>query len=119
VAKLIVWAEDRPTAIRKMAAALRDTVLLGVTNNGQFLQDVLVDGDFRTGQVYTTWVEDRFHEWQPPNCALPPEVLIAAALTQFQAAAADESGGGEKKEVRKDPFTPWGTGSGFRVANQG
>ncbi len=67
IAKMIVWAEDRPAAIRRMQAALRETVLLGLTNNGQFLQDVLATPDFQAGDVYTTWVEEHFGDWQPPQ----------------------------------------------------
>jgi acetyl/propionyl-CoA carboxylase alpha subunit len=80
IAKVIVWAEDRPAAIRRMQAALRETVLLGLTNNNAFLQDVLADADFQRGNMYTTWVEEHFGDWQPPHCELPLEVLAAAAL---------------------------------------
>ena len=118
VAKLITWGEDRPTAIRKMAAALRETVLLGLTHNGSFLQDVLDDSDFRSGDIYTTWVEDHFKNWQPPNCVLPPEVLIAAALTFSQAnqQVTEEQSGKDYFAMRKDPFNPWEANTGFRIA---
>ena len=112
IAKLIVWAEDRPAAIRRMQAALRQTVLLGLTHNGQFLQDVLATPDFQAGEIYTTWVEDRFGDWQPPQCALPPEVLAAAALTQFQAAAPL---GAPDRANGRDPYSPWRAATGFRL----
>ena len=73
IAKLIVWAEDRPAAIRKMQAALRETVLLGVTHNGQFLQDVLASAPFQAGEIYTTWVEEHFGDWQPPSARCRPK----------------------------------------------
>jgi 3-methylcrotonyl-CoA carboxylase alpha subunit len=121
VAKISVWAEDRAQAVRRMAAALRETVLLGLTHNGQFLQDVLATAEFQAGNVYTTWVEDRFGDWQPPQCALPPEVLIAAALTGPAAVLANGKGaaipitgaGG------RDPYSPWQTTSGFRLGEKG
>ena len=121
VAKLTVWAEDRPAAIAKMLAALRATVLLGLTNNGRFLQDVLDDADFRAGVAYTTWVEEHFKGWQPPNCTVPAEILIAAALTQFRAGqtsslppAGPQSSG---LTPGSDPYSPWLLGNSFRVAN--
>ena len=114
IAKLIVWAEDRPAAIQKMEAALRETILLGVTQNIQFLQDVLADPYFRSGDIYTTWVEDHFGDWQPPKCALPPEVLAAAALIQFQDPAADSQGA----PAGSDPYNPWRVSSGFRMGEK-
>lgn len=112
VAKLIVWAEDRPAAVRRMEAALRDTVLLGLTHNGQFLQDVLATDDFRDGRVYTTWVEETFGDWQPPQCELPPEVLAAAALTHFQIAGVSANGA---PLAGCDPYSPWRAANGFRI----
>jgi acetyl-CoA carboxylase biotin carboxylase subunit len=108
IAKITAFAADRPAALQKLAAALRETVLLGVTNNNQFLQDVLAAGDFQHGQVHTTWVEEHFGDWQPRQCPIPPEVLAAAALVegepQEQAAAAGV-----------DPYSPWAARSGYRV----
>jgi acetyl/propionyl-CoA carboxylase alpha subunit len=112
VAKVITWAEDRPTAVRKMIAALRETVLLGLTNNNAFLQDVLSDPAFQQGQVHTTWVEDHFGDWQPPSCDLPPEVLVAAAVGQ---AGASKITGANGPAAGKDSFSPWQSADGFRV----
>ena len=112
VAKLVVWAADRPAAIRKMSAALRQTVLLGLTNNNFFLQDVLASSDFQAGSISTTWVEETFADWQPPQCALPPEVLVAAALAQSRPGAAAPV---ETARAGNDPYSPWRAPSGFRL----
>jgi acetyl-CoA carboxylase biotin carboxylase subunit len=114
IAKIIAFAEDRQGAIHKLQAALRETVLLGVTTNWQFLQDVLAHPDFRTGQVYTTWVEENFEDWQPPKCPLPPEVLAAAALTQFQSPAV-QLPAGSPDGSGFDAFSPWRVANGFRI----
>jgi acetyl-CoA carboxylase biotin carboxylase subunit len=111
IAKVIVWAEDRPAAIRRMQGALRETVLLGLTNNNAFLQDVLAAADFQDGNVYTTWVEEHFGDWQPPQCDLPLEVLAAAALTRTKIGGQD----GRRNVPGKDPFSPWRSGDGFRL----
>jgi acetyl-CoA carboxylase biotin carboxylase subunit len=101
VAKLITWAEDRPSALRRMQSALRETILLGLTNNNQFLQDVLADPDFQAAEIYTTWVEEHFGDWQPPQCDLPPEVLVAAALAKRPPA------GQKTGSPTRDPYSPW------------
>jgi acetyl/propionyl-CoA carboxylase alpha subunit len=72
IAKVIVWGEDRPAAIRRMLAALRETVLLGLTNNNAFLQDVLADEDFQRGRGDTTWVERAL--WRLAAAALRPAI---------------------------------------------
>jgi acetyl-CoA carboxylase biotin carboxylase subunit len=108
IAKLITYGEDRRAAIFKMETALRHTVLLGVSNNIHFLQDVLAHADFQGGKVHTTWVETTFAAWQAPQCDLPADVLVAAALSQWQA--------GEKTAPtpENDPYSPWRLGNSFR-----
>ncbi len=113
VAKVSVYGEDRRAAIRKMQSALRETVLLGVTTNCQFLQDILQDDEFLQGEISTTWVEQKFSGWQPAACDLPPEVLVAAALTQFQ--VSDPVGPQQPASPGSDPYSPWRTASGFRI----
>jgi acetyl-CoA carboxylase biotin carboxylase subunit len=112
IAKVIAYAENRQAAIRKMQVALRETVLLGVTTNCQFLQDVLQAQEFQKGEASTTWVEQAFAGWQPVLCDLPPEVLVAAAMTQFQESqlrAAPSTG-----TQGSDPYSPWRSANGFR-----
>jgi acetyl-CoA carboxylase biotin carboxylase subunit len=111
IAKVIVWGEDRPAAIRRMAAALSETVLLGLTNNNAFLQDMLADAEFQRGDVYTTWVEEHFGDWQPPRCDPPPEVLAAAAIVKAHPSANQA----RRNVPGQDPFSPWQFTDGFRL----
>jgi acetyl-CoA carboxylase biotin carboxylase subunit len=115
IAKLIVYAEDRPSAIRKIRSALRETVILGLTTNWQFLNDVLAAPDFLAGKVYTTWVEESFEDWQPAHCDLPEEVLAAAALAQFKQEPAGSSQGLLVTNPIDDPYSPWRAENGYRT----
>ncbi len=65
LAKVIAHADDRPTAARRLAAALDDTVLLGVHSNLGFLADLLRHDHF--AQVLSThYIERAFPAgWQP------------------------------------------------------
>jgi acetyl-CoA carboxylase biotin carboxylase subunit len=112
LAKIIVHAEDRDTAIQRLQKALRNSIVHGVITNVDLLQAVLAHVDFHAGTVTTRWAEETFGNWQPsPN--IPLEALIAAALTDFvQPAAAT---GGCAEEISSDPFSPWKTASGFRL----
>jgi 3-methylcrotonyl-CoA carboxylase alpha subunit len=117
IAKLIAHGEDREAAIRRMLAALRDTVLLGVTTNWRFLQDVLTHPAFAAGKIDTAWIDREFGAWEAPLCDLPAEVLISAALSEAQilraggATVAPAVGGA----VVGDRYSPWRATSGFRL----
>ncbi|MBK7950593.1 MAG: ATP-grasp domain-containing protein [Deltaproteobacteria bacterium] len=56
LAKLIVHAEDRASAIELAIRALRETVVLGCTTNADFLARVLTHPDFRAGRVETGFI---------------------------------------------------------------
>ncbi len=101
LAKIIVHAEDRPTAIRRMQAALRETVVHGVRTNIAFLLDVLAHPDFRQGRADTRWVERTFSGWETGD---PPlEALLAASLPV-------KAVNRQSLPCEPDPFSPWKEG---------
>jgi len=55
LAKVIAWAEDRDSAIRKLAYALRATAVGGVETNREYLIQALEHQDFREGRAHTGW----------------------------------------------------------------
>src|SRR5205814_2925568 len=77
LAKLIAFAEDRDACLERMAAALAETVVLGVVTNLGFLRWLLDQPAFRAGTVDTAFVE---REWTPARVpSLPDDVRRAAA----------------------------------------
>lgn len=107
IAKIIVHAEDRPAALRKMQTALRDTVLLGLTTNLEFLQTVLAHPIFHSGNATTRFIETYLPNWQPaPD--LPLEVLLAAALATSPTSVSRPPSPGQ-------PYTPWTALPNFRL----
>jgi len=107
LAKLIVYAEDRPAAIRRMQTALREFVIHGVQTNLHFLQAVLAHPDFLQGEVTTRWVETAL-DWTPPTPSLFH--LIGAALADLAAAPVSTS----ESHPAADAYSPWITLQGFR-----
>ena len=61
VAKIIVHADSRQEAIRKMLTALQETAIEGVNTNIDFLKRVLSDKEFYDGNIDTAYIE-RFLE---------------------------------------------------------
>jgi acetyl-CoA carboxylase biotin carboxylase subunit len=60
VGKLLVHADTRDEAIRRMARALRELKLEGVNTTIPFHQILLQDKDFQSGHFDTTWLEREF-----------------------------------------------------------
>lgn len=59
VAKLIVWAEDRPRAIARMQRALGEYAITGVKTTIPLHQKILDNAFFRKGEVYTNFLPRR------------------------------------------------------------
>jgi len=64
IAKIIVWAEDRPAAIRRMQRALAETVVdgPGLKTTIPFHKKVLDNAFFRRGAIYTNFIARRMSE---------------------------------------------------------
>ncbi|GAA1252454.1 acetyl-CoA carboxylase biotin carboxylase subunit [Pseudonocardia aurantiaca] len=77
LAKVIAHGADRPEALRRLDAALRDTVVLGLGTNTGFLRALLADPDVRAARLDTGLVGRRLGEWTAAD--LPTDVLVAAA----------------------------------------
>ena len=60
IAKLVVWAEDRPLAIERMSRALGEFVLDGVATTIPFHRWVMASDVFRKGEFDTSFVEKYF-----------------------------------------------------------
>ncbi|MER7896993.1 acetyl/propionyl/methylcrotonyl-CoA carboxylase subunit alpha [Streptomyces sp. NPDC096046] len=90
LAKVIAYGPDRATALRKLRAALAETVTLGVQTNAGFLRRLLahpavVSGDMDTGLVERE-VEDLV------TADVPEEVYEAAAAVRLEALKPEPGG---------------------------
>ena len=84
VAKIIAHGRSRDEARAKLAAALKETILLGVGNNRDFLIELLEDETFAKGEAATDYIEanlDRLTKRKPPggDAAL---ALLAATMVE-------------------------------------
>ncbi|UZX23861.1 ATP-grasp domain-containing protein [Streptomyces tanashiensis] len=81
LSKVIVHAADRPTALRKLRAALADLVTLGVPTNAGFLRRLLAHPDVVSGAMDTGLVERDADSLIPQG--VPDEVYAAAAAVRL------------------------------------
>ena len=63
LSKLIVWAEDREKARRRMIRALESYAILGVRTTIPFLIDLLRSEKFKNGDTHTGFIEESFVHW--------------------------------------------------------
>ncbi|MEU4350874.1 acetyl/propionyl/methylcrotonyl-CoA carboxylase subunit alpha [Streptomyces sp. NPDC023838] len=80
LSKVIAYGPDRATALRKLRAALADTVTLGVPTNAGFLRRLLAHPDVVAGDLDTGLVEREADGLVPDG--VPQEVYAAAALVR-------------------------------------
>ena len=83
VAKIIVHGRDRDDAIRRLRAALANTPLLGLKNNGRFLSDLVDHPAFRKAEMTTTLID----QWMEQGEALLQETPPSDAAWQVAAMA--------------------------------
>ena len=117
LAKLIVHAEDRPSAIQRMMAALKDFIVHGVVTNIDFLQAVLSHPDFHNGRVTTQWVEQNMDSLTETRSLLLESWQQAAGLHIVAAALAEVAINNPQSKIdtESDPYSPWKMASGFRM----
>ncbi|WP_330177837.1 acetyl-CoA carboxylase biotin carboxylase subunit [Streptomyces sp. NBC_01498] len=85
LSKVIVHGPDRATALRRLRAALSETVTLGVPTNAGFLRRLLAHPAVMAGELDTGLVERDAESLVPTE--VPPEVYEAAAAVRESALA--------------------------------
>ena len=98
LAKLIVFAPDRASAIARMERALRELVIDGVETSREFHLRMLADEEFRRGDITIQWLEAKL----PTLLAArpPAETVRAAAIAAALIASADRGASAAPGPVR-------------------
>ncbi|GAA0480462.1 biotin carboxylase N-terminal domain-containing protein [Streptomyces olivaceiscleroticus] len=108
LAKVIAYGPDRATALRKLRAALADTVILGVPTNTGFLRRLLAHPAVVAGELDTGLVEREVDGLV--DGAVPEEVYAAGAAVRRAALEPAAAGDGWT-----DPFS---VPSGWRLGGE-
>ncbi|KOT89229.1 acetyl-COA carboxylase [Streptomyces sp. NRRL F-5755] len=91
LSKVIAYGPDRATALRKLRAALAETVVLGVPTNTGFLRRLLAHPAVAAGELDTGLVEREMDALVPAE--VPAEVYAAAAAVRNAALEPVADGG--------------------------
>jgi 3-methylcrotonyl-CoA carboxylase alpha subunit len=113
IAKVIVHDRDRTSAMRRMAALMGATEVVGVTTNSVLLKALCSHPAFVGGEVDTGFIErhraDLFPKATPADDRTFATATLARLLEWQSAAEPDD----------KDPYSPWDTQTGFRLLGEG
>jgi acetyl-CoA carboxylase biotin carboxylase subunit len=87
IAKLVVWAPERKTAIARLARALDEYYIAGIKTNLSFFRRLVDSPEFREGEIDTSFLDrwTSFPQTSPPEQARA--VALAAALETLKSAS--------------------------------
>jgi 3-methylcrotonyl-CoA carboxylase alpha subunit len=110
LAKLIVWAPQRPAALDRMAAALASFEIAGVTTNISFLKALVDHPQVRSGDMDTALIEREL-------AALAQAVPVLAPLDLAAACAAvllrEQT---ERRRSEGNASSPWDRSDGWTMS---
>jgi 3-methylcrotonyl-CoA carboxylase alpha subunit len=112
IAKLIVWDTDRAQAIRRMASALSEYRVAGLTTNIDFLYNITTCDAFAAAELDTSFIEKNHSQIFKQEAADEREELALAAL--FLLLARDNDAQAVASQ-HADPFSPWHAHTGWRM----
>jgi acetyl-CoA carboxylase biotin carboxylase subunit len=112
LAKLIVHAENRQEAIRKMHWSLSNYITLGITTNVPFLRAIIENEAYVADDIDTHFIDTHFKDWTVPS-VLPIEVLIAAAIEDMAKSPIED--GAEVGVKGHDAHSPWKSVGPWRI----
>ena len=110
IAKLIVHAPDRETALARLATALDHVAVEGVQTNRTFLVALARNPEFGQMRVHTRWIDGRIDELTKPSPLSRPELWKAAAAVLFMVSGRCENSA--NPWANRDGFTCWRLGLG-------
>jgi 3-methylcrotonyl-CoA carboxylase alpha subunit len=106
IAKLIVWGEDRQSAVRRLGVALADYEVVGVQTNLSLLRGIAGSAAFAAGDLDTGFLVHNAPS--EPVLADRTTVRVAAAM----ALLAEQ---GVRPPSADDPWSPWDAADSWRM----
>lgn len=77
IAKLVVWGQDRNSALQKLQQCLADYHIIGVKTNVKFLLNLSSHPEFLFGNVHTNFIQQHEKELFVPKSPSYPDVCAA------------------------------------------
>ena len=110
IAKLVVWDETRVAAVQRLRRALSEYAAVGVQTNLPLLRRIAAHPDFAAGQFDTGFIARNEAALLPPTGPAPAAAIAAAAASVAGQPAFAAPG---------DPYSPWASGTAWRMNGPG
>ncbi len=107
LAKLVVWGEERKTAISKTILSLDEVLFLGVKTNRDYLKRILGHKEFIAGNTHTHFIPDHKNDLVPARIT---DEQLAALIAAFSAGESSPQKASSGTVVKN----PWTELTGFR-----
>lgn len=112
IAKLIVWDEDRPAAIRRLHDALGDVRIIGLTTNVAFLRRIAAHEAFKRAEIDTGFIARHAGALL---AKAPPASNEALAMAAIGLLCARDAAARLEASASSDPWSPWSRRDGWRL----
>ncbi len=112
IAKIIVWGEDRSTALTRLGQALAQTQVVGVTTNRDLLWALAKHPAFAAAELDTGFIARHGEVLLAPQATATREVLALAALAESLRRDREAAGQAERSG---DPHSPWHLTNGWQM----
>ena len=115
IAKLIVHAADRPSALAALQQALQQSEVVGPASNIAFLERLIAHPIVREARIHTGYLDQHLDEFisappTAPRAALAAALALTMANEQTQAEAVARG--------TADPHSPFAHADGWRLGHQ-
>jgi 3-methylcrotonyl-CoA carboxylase alpha subunit len=111
IAKLIVWDADRQAAVRRLGTVLRETHIIGLRNNLEFLRAIAGHPAFAAAQLDTGFIPRHHGELLKPDGDMPDEAALLCALGHLIRRSDDGDPAAK--------HSPWDLRNGWRMNSDG
>lgn len=115
IAKLIVWDEDRPSALARLRDALAQCRIEGPKSNVEFLERLARHPAIVDGNIDTGYLDRHLDEFMPAQ-QVETDLLLAAATAKLLMQEAERR---EQARAAGDPGSPWAIADGWRLGHAG
>jgi 3-methylcrotonyl-CoA carboxylase alpha subunit len=116
IAKLIVWDRDRISAARRLAQALSQVEIVGVTSNVEFLVRLAGHPSFVAAEVDTGFIVRHRADLLPsPIPVADDDIALATLALALEASRSAEC----LSETSEDRHSPWFSSRGWRLNDEG
>ncbi len=112
IAKLIVWDQDRPSALRRLREAVSTFEVTGVNTNLSFLSTIANHDAFAAADLDTGFIERHRQELIPERTPASDRVLALACLELLLSRKAEAA---RAAGTSRDPYSPWHGTQGWRL----